>query len=66
MINSAFTYETALARNEDLRREAVERRRVISLRRERRLARAAGGQAQRGWLRSALLATPSPHRPAET
>ena len=64
MISSAFTYETGLARIEDLRREAVERRCVTVVRRERNRARAASGQSQRGWLRSVLPATPNPRRPA--
>ena len=64
MISSDFTYETGMTRIEDLRREAVERRRASVVRRERHQARAASRQAHSGWLRSALPASPGQDRPA--
>ena len=64
MINSAFTYETGLARIEELRGEAVERRRAGDLRRELARVHSISGSRQRGRLRRALLPTLSPRRPA--
>jgi len=63
MLNSGIPYEAGLARIEDLRRQADERRLVQAARREPERVRSANGRGPRGHLREAL-ATLSPRRPA--